>query len=199
MTKENVIYRTPSVMGSAHVNRMCGYVGDVLAMMFLLGDLNCDFSSDVQSGMLSYLKFVTSSFNLFQLIDTPTRVTDRSSTTIDTIFSSNPENVIEHGCIHCSLSDHFMVYVIRKLNKRHHAAKKISIRSFKNLKEDEFNELLQEIDWGHIVYSENIDDNVQTWNNTFLSVLDTVAPIKHIRVREKSYPWITPDIRRTND
>ena len=24
--------RTPSVMGSAHVNRMCGYVGDVLAM-----------------------------------------------------------------------------------------------------------------------------------------------------------------------
>ena len=26
------MYRTPSVMGSAHVNRMCGYVGDVLAM-----------------------------------------------------------------------------------------------------------------------------------------------------------------------
>ena len=32
MTKKNVMYRTPSVMGSAHVNRMCGYVGDVLAM-----------------------------------------------------------------------------------------------------------------------------------------------------------------------
>ena len=27
------MYRTPSVMGSAHVNRMCGYVGDVLAML----------------------------------------------------------------------------------------------------------------------------------------------------------------------
>ena len=29
------MYRTPSVMGSAHVNRMCGYVGDVLAMLAL--------------------------------------------------------------------------------------------------------------------------------------------------------------------
>ena len=30
------MYMTPSVMGSAHVNRMCGYVGDVLAMLKVL-------------------------------------------------------------------------------------------------------------------------------------------------------------------
>ena len=55
--------------------------------MFLLGDLNCDFTQDVQSSILSRLKFITGSFNLVQLIDTPTRITDKSSTIIDTVFT----------------------------------------------------------------------------------------------------------------
>ena len=37
------MYTTPSVMGSAHVNRMCGYVGDVLAMIQSMCGLLCDF------------------------------------------------------------------------------------------------------------------------------------------------------------
>ena len=165
--------------------------------IFLLGDLNCDFVSPVQTSMVKKLKFITNSFNLVQLINTPTRVTDQSSTTIDVIFSSNPENVIEHGCIHCSLSDHFMVYVIRKLSKKTTEGKKLTTRSFKNFKEDEFNELLKQVNWKDVVTNErNIDDNWKTWKNNFLSVLNTLAPIKQIRVRDKSYPWITSDIRR---
>ena len=102
--------------------------------MFLLGDLNCDFTQDVQSSILSRLKFITGSFNLVQLIDTPTRITDKSSTIIDTVFTTNPENVIEYGCIHCSLSDHFMVYAIRKLHAKNKQQRQLLLGPLKNLR-----------------------------------------------------------------
>lgn len=57
-----------------------------ISEIFVMGDINCDYwNSDRHSSDFSKLDFLMRSYNFSQIIDTPTRVTDRSETLIDTI------------------------------------------------------------------------------------------------------------------
>ena len=53
-------------------------------------------------------------FYLHQLIEEPTRITDKSSTLIDVIYTNNPDKVVCSGVCHISISDHSLVYAFRK-------------------------------------------------------------------------------------
>ena len=58
------------------------------------------------------------SFNLTQLVDTPsTRVTSHSSTLIDHVFTNTPCNIQETSVSSYSISDHFPICITRKPNK----------------------------------------------------------------------------------
>ena len=51
---------------------------------------------------------------LQQLIYEPTRETASSSTVIDHIATNDPRNVVESGVMQTCISDHYVVYVVRK-------------------------------------------------------------------------------------
>ena len=79
------------------------------------------------------------SYNFKQLIDTPKRVTQNSSTMIDIICSTKSETIIEHGCVHTSLSDHYLVYGIRRIpQSKTNSTKLIKFRPNKQLDNDDF-------------------------------------------------------------
>ena len=80
----------------------------------LLGDFNCDFSPHINTREVNSLKFVCDSHQLQQQITLPTRVTDHSSTLIDLYFTTKPELYDDCGVIQTAISDHFMIYAIRK-------------------------------------------------------------------------------------
>ena len=82
-------------------------------------------------------RHVTSLYELFsfsQLIREPTRVTFNTSSLIDHIATNCARNIIKSGVHEVSMSDHYMVYCIRKFNgaveKGH---KMIKTRKMKNL------------------------------------------------------------------
>ena len=79
-------------------------------------------------------------FDLTQLVSSPTRVTQSSSTIIDHIYTSNPENIIETFVPTYALSDHFLVSLSRKVNakisKNSHTT--TSYRCFKKFDETMF-------------------------------------------------------------
>ena len=84
-----------------------------------------------------------------QLIKEPTRVTLDSLTLIDHIATTNCNNIAESGVLEISLSDHYLVYCIRKLRggvKRQH--RYITSRQLKNFNQDAFLFDLSEVDWG---------------------------------------------------
>ena len=73
--------------------------------LIILGDFNSDWSS-AASG---YIKEVSSSLNLAQLITEPTRhnlLNPSKSTTIDLIFSNKPDKIIASGVFDLGVSDH---------------------------------------------------------------------------------------------
>ena len=51
---------------------------------------------------------------MYQLISSPTRITQGSETIIDLFITNEPTRYIEVGCRNCCLGDHQLIYGIRK-------------------------------------------------------------------------------------
>ena len=73
-------------------------------------------------------------YGLHQLISEHTRITDKSSTLIDLIFTNTPDRVVCSGVSHIGISDHSLVFAFRKVSvestKNGHAT--VKYRKFKN-------------------------------------------------------------------
>ena len=73
------------------------------------------------------------SFGLTQLISEPTRETEQTSTLIDHIAVSNVRNISKSGVVRTAISDHYLVYAVRKhlggIERKH---KQIYTRQMKN-------------------------------------------------------------------
>ena len=95
------------------------------------------------------------------------------------------------------MSDHYLVYCLRKLNgARRKDHKVIKTRSMKNFDETAFFADVSRINWDGVV-SRPVDINVlvDDWSNLFSMIIDKHAPIKSKRVSEKYCPWINKDLK----
>ena len=82
----------------------------------ILGDFNYDLLN--QSATHNSDKFlkILNLYQLHQLINKPTRITETSKTLIDVIITNKPVNYLKSGIIHIGISDHSLVYTFRKLS-----------------------------------------------------------------------------------
>ena len=107
--------------------------------IILIGDLNCNILAISADNNTSKLNLLAELYQLDQLINEPTRVTDHSSTLLDVIFTNKPDRVTSSGVIHKGLSDHSLVFLTRKLsvptNFKHKA---LRVRSYKNFNAQKF-------------------------------------------------------------
>lgn len=165
--------------------------------IFLLGDLNCDLLCTRNYRATSLLKSFSEVYQLEQLINEPTRCTQNTKTLIDVIYTNRPNRVVASGVLHLGISDHSLIYTIRKIsipNKTSH--KRINIRNFKKFNANLFRNDLRNIPWENIDEIEDINDRWDLWKGMFLSVVDKHAPYKTKRIRNKKSPWMTPDIKK---
>ena len=136
-------------------------------------------------------------FGLTQFVSEPTRVISDSRTLIDHVYANCPENVRSVLVPMIGLSDHFPVFVTRKMHnhtpKENHFT--ISYRSFKNFDEAKFINELQAVPWNLIKLFDDPDDILEAWTDLFLEVVDKNIPIKKHRVKRRTQPdWISADI-----
>ena len=196
------IYRPPSndasffdklesVLESAH----CSCKSDT--EFLVLGDLNCDYMHGKNSNLHSKLDFLMNTYSFTQVIDTPTRVTDRSKSVIDVVFTTHSELIIEHGCIHTSISDHYLIYVIRRLQspKDKCTPNTVSCRSFKGFDKEEFQQMISTAEWPEIDETKDVNELWKDWKLIFTDIINKNAPKKTMRLRNKSHAWINSDIR----
>ena len=80
--------------------------------LILVGDLNCDVSKVSLDPHTRQLSFLCSLYQIDQLIDQPTRVTDTSATMIDLVLTNVKENIHASGVIHLGISDHSLIYAV---------------------------------------------------------------------------------------
>ena len=80
--------------------------------LFILGDINIDYL-DMKAEDTKLLKNFARSNGLHQIINEPTRMSNRKCSCLDMILT-NSDFVANSGVLDCNISDHNMVYVTRK-------------------------------------------------------------------------------------
>ena len=197
-------YRPPSdpVGSFSKLERVLSYLDKEGKEIILLGDTNCDLTitaPDLPPGNNSeHIRSLYDLFSLKQLIEELTRVTFTSSSIIDHIATMSARNIVESGVHKASMSDHYMVFCVRKFEG---AVKKddkvITTRSMKNFDKDAFLADVAGICWER-GFDETDDVNVLVtqWSTLFSLIIDKHAPIKSLRVSERYCPWVNEDLKR---
>ena len=193
----STVYRPPNTPTSCFDSDFAAnfvYASSLNAPIYILGDVNCNLLKP-EAPDCKVLANFCSSYNLTQLITEPTRVTEQTSSLLDTIFVSDIKQVRESFVMHSSVSDHDLVCLTLRLKKPRPKPVYINIRSFKHYNREAFLKDILQAPWSVIDVFTDIDDKVNAFNTMFNDILDQHAPIKTIKVKGKPNPCVDENKR----
>ncbi|CAC5369237.1 unnamed protein product [Mytilus coruscus] len=192
------IYRPPNSMTSWYdffeneIEKAYSYNNHIV----LTGDFNIDFLQPLHKKW----DCILSVYNIFQLVNEPTRVTKNRVTLIDHIYSTNPEEITDVNVPAYCPGDHYPVsFTIKKPIFKTSVDKHVTIkyRNFTKFNKEKFIEDLKAKNFNEILYFDNPDHALDAWYSKLLNVLNKHAPIITKRVKKKSQPkWLNQDINQ---
>ena len=126
--------------------------------LILMGDI--DYAKTPLDGHTRTLQLISSVYQLEQLTKEPTRVIKSSATTIDLIFTNMVDNITTSGVIHLGISDHSLIYAIRKFGEPKTRPTIKEIWNFKHFVKVDFINDLSSVLWENV---ECFDDSNLAW------------------------------------
>ena len=196
-----VVYKSPKIPYTVYSD-----LTEVLAPIItgyehhmILGDFNID-QLKPDSSAYKYLRdHVLLPYDLSQMISNPTRVTDKTSTLIDLLLVSYPENVKVVGVADIpAIADHQLLYCSYALKKPKFKPKIIYKRKMANFDIPAFKHDIDMAPWGNLeVFDINdLDNKVTVFENIYRDIIDKHCPKVEIRVTHpSSSAWLTPEIK----
>lgn len=187
------VYRPPRGNFSDYIETMENSLTQTIPTVddiVCVGDMNIDLMK-VDNALTKFFE----SLNFAQIIDGPTRVTNKSMTLLDPIFISNRELVFKSDIVDSHISDHSMVTCSLHFNMPQDPVKMLTIRDFKNFNYDAFHEDLLQAPFFHILRFNSIEEKVMYFSNLLISIFDCHAPVRRIRVSKPPAPWLTYAIK----
>ena len=160
-----------------------------------LGDLNQDLLPKRLSTDARDLVQLFTFYQFTQLIKDPTRITTHLQTLLDHIYTTDKDKVRASGVMQCSISNHSLIYLIRRAKKQRGPSKIIHYRNFKSYSSENYQSDLQSVSWEDVNTSPTVDDALEAFITTFRNVSDRHALLATRRVRAATLPWLTSDIR----
>ena len=171
---------------------------------YLLGDFNVDLLKiDEDSKSSKYFDTMTSNLFVPHIIH-PTRITPKSKTLIDNIFS-NSTNYKQgiSGNITVSLSDHLAQFLI--IPDEFHAEIKQNqfTRDTKNFDNESFLSELSQIEWKPVLNLHSNDPNIsfESFHLKINSLIDKPLPLRKMNkkeIKQSHKPWISNEINSSN-
>ena len=165
--------------------------------IILLGDVNCNLLKESPDATTKKLQSLYEIYQMSQLISEATRVTKQSATLIDHLATNKPEKISSSGVIHTGISDHSLIFAIRKINITiKEKERTIEIRNMKKFNKELFLTDLANQPWEYLYFfGNNPDVTWEIWKELFLEVLNKHAPIQSKKVKTHKIPWLTCDIK----
>ena len=149
------------------------------------------------SALTKDVTFLLESYQYTQLINEATRITQSSKTLIDHIYSNTTHMVNSSGVLHIGISDHSLIYCVRKFPsfKTSKRGKTIKYRCLKKFNLNLFLADLERVPWNNIFNFDDPNSMWTTWKSMFLTVYDFHAPIKSKRVKSACAPWLNKNLK----
>ena len=98
--------------------------------------------------------------------------------------------------MHVGISDHSLIYATHKHNTLKADPKIIESRQFKNFDCDAFIEDIKETLLHFPSLMDDSNEMWDVWKSLFLEVVNKHAPMRKRKVKSKSSPWITAELRQ---
>ena len=114
---------------------------------------------------------------------------------IDLCLTNTLSTVVDSGVIHLSISDHSMVYIVRKAHYVQTGIRVVESRSMKKFNRDSFINDLRQQPWGNVYRHGNPNEMWGTWKSLLMNVIDRHAPLRTRRVSSKRSPWVTNELK----
>ena len=172
------------------LNHAIGMGYQINQNIILTGDLKSDLFSSRNNKLIDTMNL----FNLTNVIEKPTRITEHSSTLLDPIIISDS---VHYSYSHVlkvpsDISDHdASIFFIE--------CPKFQTRSFQRevwLYEN-FSSKLDTVDWNALLSDlEDVDEMCNTFTETFLRVARECIPTKMVTIRNSDRPWFNSELRR---
>ena len=161
-----------------------------------LGDYNVNWADKKAK---TKLKAAMEKFKYKQLIDKATRITRKTETLIDLIFTNRPERVIKTYNLITGLSDHNMTLVVRKLSHKrlvHHdrTENKSSTTGIPRRNITNFDHDLMGVNWESITAELDLDASVNNFTSTMSNLINKHTKTWKSRPKKYSLPWFNQDI-----
>ena len=135
-------------------------------------------------------------FCLTNTISVPTRVTASTKTLLDVILVSHPERFVSGGTLRLGISDHDLIYIVRKQRLPKPNVRSIECRSMKNFDEPAFLSSLSDIPWDTAYTFDHVNDIWCHWESLLKEANDHHAPLKRVNLKSNHLPWINPAIQK---
>lgn len=186
------MYRKPSSKAEylAKIDFMFQNIAAIYNEVIIVGDFNLDIS---KTNFKNKINNLSKNSNLTQLINTPTRVTQNTKSILDLAFVSHPDMINNHGVHNLGLSDHSLIYLVRKSKKINLPPKCSKSRSFKHFNDAKFIDSLTKQNWNEVTNYSNVNDAWSTWSTMFIDMCNKHAPFKENKIKAYLPEWVTSD------
>ena len=107
-----------------------------------------------------------------------------------------PEKISHSGVVHTGISDHSLIYAIRKIRVFQETNNFVEIRNMKNFNGKKFVDELLNQHW-ECIYFFGEDPNTMwdIWEELLLEVLNKHAPLQHKKIKSSKVPWVSTKIK----
>ena len=164
--------------------------------IYILGGLNCNLMSNTLEAHTNCLNNLLDVYQSRQLITEPTRITSTSKSLIDLFITNNNDRIIKSGVYPLSISDHCIIYAIRKIGIPRKQPKFITTRSFKRFVKEKFLQDLSTANWPDLDEIDDVNMAWSSWRTIFIGIVDKHAPMRTIRSRNKPAAWISSALKQ---
>lgn len=148
------------------------------------------------------LQSLMAKFNYTQMIKGPTRISRKSKTLIDMVFTKRPERIIRTYNLITGLSDHNMILTARKLTKKRlkYFGKpekdnniKLGIPKSKTL---QFERELKNLNWEQIVSIEDVELCCNSMTAAITKLIEKFTQKTKCNQHESTLPWLNTEIKK---
>lgn len=165
--------------------------------IIICGDININYLN--KNNETAELIDLVSSFYIKPVFDEPTRLSNKSSTAIDYIFTNFNDSLVEKNVLHTGLSDHSAQQITFNCitNKNFEPYK---YRSFSRKNILQFTDYLKAETWDNVLIENNIENKYKFFYETLLYYYDTSFKMvtKNFNHSSDNKNWLTTGIKTSS-